>query len=251
MQSYLGKIGSQGLLWVTGLAQVQCTQPDYAATIGVLRTIRTEMSLAFASVETDLVSPDVDRIIAVFEHFRVRAPGGDLDPDWEYAIVDGSVLVPRYEWIDMSQGRRETIGDGARTLEIGRLGQIKSLQWAENDLGQLKPDEVEIEPRAVGMNVKDILVAMRVVNGHRPGFGIECAGVIRNVGSNVKDFARGDRVMAFGHGCFTTSLHCSADLVAKIPQGLTFEQAATMPAVYSTAIHALVNLGDLDETQVR
>lgn len=92
---------------------------------------------------------------------------------------------------------------------------------------------------------------MGVIPGHKPGFGLECAGIIHGVGSNVGNFEPGDRVMAFSYGCFATSIVTNVDLVVKMPEVLGFAEAATLPTSYVTAIHALVNAGGLTEGEVR
>ena len=81
--------------------------------------------------------------------------------------------------------------------------------------------------------------------------GLEGAGVVRRVGPLVKDLRVGDRVMVIGMGTFksmvaTTESHC-----AKIPDNLSFDDAATMGAVYATAIYSLFDIGGLQEGQVR
>lgn len=98
--------------------------------------------------------------------------------------------------------------------------------------------------------LQDVLVAMGVVEGIKPGLGIECAGVVRAVGAGVRGLGVGDRVVAFDHACFSTSFAVRADLVAKMPEGLSFEDAASMPCVFTTAIHALINVGGLSKGQV-
>src|SRR5260221_1518562 len=68
-----------------------------------------------------------------------------------------------------------------------------------------KPNEVLIRVRASTLNRADLIVA----SGHRHGavggagarIGLECAGEIEAVGSEVVGFKRGDRVMATSPGC--------------------------------------------------
>ncbi|PNP38378.1 hypothetical protein TGAMA5MH_09736 [Trichoderma gamsii] len=250
-QRYIGKFpADKGLLWVTGHAQVGSQDPRYATTIGATRNIRSELSLDFATLELDLENFDAEAVLNVFENFRNRIKDDEFDPEWEYAIVNCRVMVPRYQWIDIAEHSGEEAHiefDSPKKLEIARMGQLQTLQWIEDEVIPLQDDQVEIEPRAVGMNFKDILVAMGIVEGYKPGLGIECSGIVRKTGSNVKGLLPGDRVMAIGHGCFTTNFLSDASLVVKIPHNLSFEEAATVPCVYATAIHALINLGGLHE----
>jgi NADPH:quinone reductase-like Zn-dependent oxidoreductase/SAM-dependent methyltransferase len=247
-QAYIGKFpADKGLLWVTGLAQVGTKDARYATTIGATRNVRSELSLDWATLETDVNAFDAETVAIVFEKFRNRTKGAQFDPEWEYALVDNSVLIPRYQWIDMALTSLNSAGEGPRKLEIARMGQLQTLQWVEDLPVELNDDEVIVEPRAIGMNFKDVLVAMGIVEGYKPGLGIECSGVIRKIGPNVKNLSVGDRVMTIGHGCFTTNFVTEANLVIKISDKLSFEEAATIPCVYATAIHALINLGGMTE----
>lgn len=104
-----------------------------------------------------------------------------------------------------------------------------------------------VEVEAVGMNFKDVLIAMGIVGSTSANFGLEGAGTIKAVGSGVSDMKAGDRVLVFGAGCFSTSLVVSASLCAKIPDNLSFEDAATMPCVFATAIYSLLHVGRLEK----
>lgn len=84
---------------------------------------------------------------------------------------------------------------------------------------------------------------MGVVDG---GYlGAECAGVVKQVGEHVKDLHSGDEVIAFAEGSFASSLLTPAKLCAKMPTGVTFVEAATMPCVFATAIYSLLDIARL------
>ena len=70
-------------------------------------------------------------------------------------------------------------------------------------------------------------------------FGDEVAGEVLAVGSEVTDVTPGDRVFGLAvFGLATHSLARAAD-VRRIPPGITYEQAATLPVVFMTAWYAL------------
>lgn len=92
---------------------------------------------------------------------------------------------------------------------------------------------------------------MGVVDGTTDGIGLEGSGIIRQIGPDVERLHIGDRVLIFGKGCFATRYITSAKLCAKIPDNLSFEEAATMPCVYSTVIYSLMTVGKLEKGQVR
>lgn len=83
------------------------------------------------------------------------------------------------------------------------------------------------------------------------GLGGSASGKISAIGPLVKDFAVGDRVIALGSGSFSSHLRTSEALVEKIPDNISFEEAATLPAAYATALAALYNAGNLQAGQVR
>lgn len=81
--------------------------------------------------------------------------------------------------------------------------------------------------------------------------GLEGSGIVTRVGSNAQHLKPEDRVMFISNGgSFTTSLLTSQKLCVKIPDNLTLEEASTMPCVFSTVVHCLVNLVKLEKEQV-
>jgi polyketide synthase 12/myxalamid-type polyketide synthase MxaB len=69
--------------------------------------------------------------------------------------------------------------------------------------------------------------------------GGECAGRVVAVGPEVEGLAVGDAVVAIGAGFFGSFATTSAALVAKMPEGASFEEAATVPIAFLTAHYAL------------
>jgi NADPH:quinone reductase-like Zn-dependent oxidoreductase len=79
------------------------------------------------------------------------------------------------------------------------------------------------------------------------GLGLEGSGVITEIGWRVNGLAVGDRVCYTEHGCISTRIIVPASRCARIPSNITFEEAATMPCVFGTAIHCLLDIGKLEE----
>lgn len=92
-------------------------------------------------------------------------------------------------------------------------------------------------------------MAMGVLKGIQGDIGLEAAGVVSRVGLHVEDLGVGDRVMTIGRGLFTTRAVLNKGLVFPIPPQLTFEEAASIPAIFSTAVHAIVEKGELESGQ--
>lgn len=94
---------------------------------------------------------------------------------------------------------------------------------------------------------------MGVVSGNEPGssaLGVECSGVVKEVGPGVSDFQVGDRIAAAATGSYATTLNVQAHACVKIPTVLSFEEAATMPSVFGTVIYGLLELARLESGQV-
>lgn len=95
------------------------------------------------------------------------------------------------------------------------------------------------------------MVAMGIVNDSKDSLGLEASGVVTRVGSVVQHLKAGDRVATLSRGLLATKKVVRADQVIKIPDHLSFEEAATIPVVYATAMYAITHLGQLKKNQVR
>jgi NADPH2:quinone reductase len=103
--------------------------------------------------------------------------------------------------------------------------------------------EVVIDVRAVGINFPDTLIIedryqFRPQRPFAPGG--EVAGVIDAIGEGVVGVARGDRVIAVpGWGGLVERLAVPAASLVKIPDAMSFEQAAALIMTYGTSYYAL------------
>lgn len=100
---------------------------------------------------------------------------------------------------------------------------------------------------------QDVLIAMGIVDGNEgdaSGLGVECSGVVTRLGPDVVDLHVGDRVAVLATSSYSTVLKTPADMCVRIPDGLGFEEAATMPSVFGTVIYGLLHLANLEAGQV-
>ena len=65
---------------------------------------------------------------------------------------------------------------------------------------------------------------MEVVDATKAGIGLDGAGIVRSVGSGIKDVRSGDRVLMFEHGCFSTRVAISAKACEKSPTNLALRR---------------------------
>ncbi len=142
---------------------------------------------------------------------------------------------------------REELLDPAVPLRLvsRERGHLDALRFVPFALPACGAGEVLIEVKAAGMNFRDVLKALALYPGEAPDariFGDEVAGVVKAVGSGVEHVIPGDRVFGLAaFGLASLTLARGGD-VRRIPGGLSFEQAATLPVVFMTAWHALLNI---------
>ena len=128
--------------------------------------------------------------------------------------------------------------------EFGPPEQLGLEEWPDPVPG---PGQVAVAARAIGVNYPDMLV----VSGRyqllppRPFVpGKELAGIVTAVGPGVAVFAPGDRVLAeLEHGAFAEAAVANAAQCYRIPDGVSFVDAAAMGVVYQTAHFALMERG--------
>jgi len=130
-----------------------------------------------------------------------------------------------------------------RALVCVEYGTAESLRISDRELSELKHTEVRIDVRAAGINFPDALIIAGKYQVKPPlPFipGGECAGVVSAVGSAVKNFRVGDRVIAMpGMAAFAEQVQVDEKLLVPMPDNLTYEQAAGFCITYATSYYAL------------
>ncbi|KAJ5644819.1 polyketide synthase [Penicillium longicatenatum] len=238
-----------GILWVTRLSQIQCQDPRFGQITGIARTIRSELLVDFATCEVDKINDSsIERIIDVFEKFQARQEDEISKPEFEYAIVKDTVHVGRFHSFSFQDELLLSVPNDMIALRTSKPGRLSALEWAHQESQVLKENDLEIETYAAGLNFKDVLCAMGILESSGDGFGLEGAGIVRRAGPN-SNMKAGDRVMFISRGAFATRVVISENLCEVIPDGLSFEDAAAMPCVFATSIHSLFNVGNLKKGQ--
>jgi len=108
------------------------------------------------------------------------------------------------------------------------------------------PGQVRIAVRAAGVNPAD----WRVREGQKlaahplklpSGVGLDAAGIVDEIGDGVEGIELGDSV--FGEGSETYAEFAVLGAWARIPEGLSFEEAAGYPSVIETALRIIAQVG--------
>src|SRR2546425_297326 len=113
-----------------------------------------------------------------------------------------------------------------------------------------KLNEVLVKVRAAALNRADLTTARGLPHGSHGGVGapvgLEWAGEVVETGAEAQgDYKPGDRVMCSGTGGYAEHAVTDWGRVNPIPQGMSFEQAATLPVALATMHNALVTAGRL------
>ncbi len=163
----------------------------------------------------------------------------------QLAVRAGEVLAPRLARPGGDGALAPPTGPGWR-LDVSTRGTLENLALVESDEGQrpLGQGEVRVAVRAAGLNFRDVLIALDMYPGAAL-MGGEGAGVVVEVGEGVEGLAVGDRVMGLLNGGFGPLAVADRRLVAPVPEGWSFEQAATVPVVFLTALYGLRDLAGL------
>ena len=133
-------------------------------------------------------------------------------------------------------------------LESRERGLLDALRLVPFALPPCGAGEVVIDVKAAGMNFRDVLKALALYPAETADariFGDEVAGVVKTVGADVTHVKAGDRVFGLAvFGLATDSMARAGD-VRIISDGLSFEEAATLPVVFMTSWHALKTVAQL------
>ncbi len=221
--------------------RMQSVAVAQAPTIGLMRVVANEHP-NYTCRNTDLppAASDAD-VIMLWDELLEK------DAEREIAIRGESRYVRRIGR-GLSSRQQVLAPSVPLRLESRERGLLDSLQFTPFALPPCGAGEVVIEVMAAGMNFRDVLKALALYPAETADariFGDEVAGVVKAVGSGVTHVAPGDRVFGLAvFGLATYSMARAGD-VRVIPEGLSFEEAATLPVVFMTSWHALHTVANL------
>ncbi|MEV7219925.1 NADP-dependent oxidoreductase [Streptomyces sp. NPDC056353] len=133
-----------------------------------------------------------------------------------------------------------------RKVSFAEFGGPDVLQLVDAEEPRPGPGEIRVAVRAAGVNPVDWRIREGQVLGAHPvelpsGVGIDAAGVVDEVGEGVTGVEVGDRV--FGEGSSTYAEFAVLGAWARMPEGLSFEEAAGYPSVVETALRVVREVG--------
>ncbi len=136
-----------------------------------------------------------------------------------------------------------------RAIHVAQPGGPEALVVTERPVPRAAPNQVLMQVHATALNRADLLQRAGKYpppSGESEILGLEAAGVVGEVGSDVEGWEVGDRVFALlAGGGYADCVNVPADLLMAIPERLSFEEAAAVPEVFLTAFQSLVTIADL------
>ncbi len=248
--------GTRLVVVTRGAVAVQAGEPIVdlagAAAWGLLRSAQAEhpgrITLLDSDSDSDSDSDGDTATVAQLTQLSLGEP--------QLAVRAGTAYVPRLDRgtpplappAEAPDGAwRLRLGDGA--VGAGTVGDVR-LGAAPEVGAPLAAGQVRVAVRAAGVNFRDVVLALGMVAGRDGGagrdeLGGEGAGVVLAVADDVPDLRPGDRVMGLLPGSFGPVAVADHRMLALIPDGWSFVDAATLPIAYLTAAYGLRDLGEL------
>jgi NADPH:quinone reductase-like Zn-dependent oxidoreductase len=138
-----------------------------------------------------------------------------------------------------------------KKVVYNRYGEFSELQLIEIDEPAPANNEVVVRVKAAAINPLDWKLLegqLKFLTGKKfpRSMGIEFSGTVDKIGASVRNFKIGDKVFGmlepFKGGALTELLLVNESALSKIPEGLSFEQAAAVPIGALSALQIIDNL---------
>tara|TARA_B100000287_G_scaffold12356_1_gene12639 strand:+ start:1633 stop:2604 length:972 start_codon:yes stop_codon:yes gene_type:complete len=129
-----------------------------------------------------------------------------------------------------------------KSIQISKNGGPEVLELKDITLDKPGANEVTIEHKAIGLNYIDTYHRSGLYPLKLPsGIGAEGAGIIKEVGSNIKEFNVGDKVSYAGIplGAYSTHRNYPTKNIVKVPDSIDLEVAATLMTKGLTTFYLL------------
>ncbi|KAK1971981.1 beta-ketoacyl synthase domain-containing protein [Colletotrichum sublineola] len=248
---------ASSLLWVTRGANRRPTNPRSAPIIALARTILSE------DPQKTIVTLDLDQSTCLASLGLPQTVEWVLDSmlsgsaEAEFAEEGGQLYIPRLmplkelnkmiesdsnvEIVQQSIFHRPT--DQEYKMTISQPGiDNGNFHFVEcSHASQLGPYEVEVQTLSAVLHPNDLHTAMGRTSGD--SLGLDVLGIVKNIGSQVRDVRCGEQVLALVPGAFKTVHRVDQGFVKPAP--LPFECCQYTPSALIAAYYALCTVGRL------
>src|SRR6185437_2103382 len=126
-----------------------------------------------------------------------------------------------------------------KAVVLDEYGGPEKMIYRESRQPDCGDGEVLVKVKATSVNPIDYKLRSGAAKSFRPLefpaiLGRDLSGEVVKVWRGVTGFEKGMRVMALANGTYAEYTVAKADVLAPIPEALTFEQAAALPLVLTT-----------------
>ena len=134
-------------------------------------------------------------------------------------------------------------------MHLSSFGVLDNLEYRPISRREPLVGEVEIEVETSGLNFRDVLRALGmlqdyertlgIVSADDAIFGLECGGRVVSVGPQVDEFKEGDEVVGLVMGSMATHATVPVQYIAPKPSTLSYDEAVASSFIMMTAVRAL------------
>ena len=136
-----------------------------------------------------------------------------------------------------------------KAIVCNNFGPIKNIEYKEVEEPSVQEDSILIKVKSVGVNFPDgLLVQGKYQLKPDTPFipGMEVAGEVIEIGSNVINFKLGDRVAALSQlNGYAEKAAVKTSSTFKIPENMSYDDACALLCAYGTSHYALKQRGQL------
>ena len=140
-----------------------------------------------------------------------------------------------------------------KSIIIKKNGGPEVLELQEVNVGSPGPNEIKVTNHAIGLNYIDTYHRSGLYPLQMPsGIGLEAAGKIEEVGANVNEFNKGDKIAyaSMPIGAYSQQRIIPAKIAVKVPDEISYQLAATLMTKGLTTNYLLTKTYNLKAGEV-
>ncbi len=249
------------ILMVTQLAQLVSDNlthkinPEQACLLGLIKVVNLEHpNLKCIALDLDLLTDEKQQAFRIFEECHHYSKTGEN----RIAYRSNQRYVEKMSLFNHNQVEKIQLNKPFQ-VQYSKSGLLADIAFVKKTLNPPNNHDIVVEVRAIGLNFKDILMALNIFNSNesRVNFlipeslqptshGFEFAGQVIAAGLHVTNFQKGDEVMGFApFQPISNFAVINKNHLIKLQKNISLEQAATLPIAFITARYALFECGKL------
>ncbi|KAJ5767058.1 uncharacterized protein N7511_004674 [Penicillium nucicola] len=250
-------------LWITQGGCGVSTHPKYHLIDGLFRVLAEEdnrQNRYILSLETldSNVSHHSRLAMSLISHILSSAKNqyNDLSFMEENGMLQVGRVVPHSKLetaisaqAEPGNATKHKFGCGIPVrLDNQRSSLLQGFQFVEFQPSPLAGNEMEVQIACVGVNFRDVLIALGQLN--EDSIGHEYSGIVTRVGATCKRFKPGDHIVGLAPNCCVSHLRVrEGEPAVLIPKQLSLSSAASIPVNFLTAYIGLKDVSGLHESQ--